>query len=104
MQSSTCAGTSWGQPPDSRMDWAKGTSKQVPLEIPLIAQKPDAEVLLWVGCAGAFDDRNKKVTYDLARLLQIAGVDFAILGQEESCTGDPARRMGAEYIYQMLAE
>ena len=104
LQNMETTGNPWGQPPDSRMDWAKGASKQVPLQIPLIAEKPDAEVLLWVGCAGAFDDRNKKVTYDFARLLQIAGVDFAILGPEESCTGDPARRMGAEYIYQMLAE
>jgi Fe-S oxidoreductase len=104
LQNMETTGNPWGQPPDSRMDWAKGTSKQDPLEVPLIAEKPDAEVLLWVGCAGAFDDRNKKVTYDFARLLQIAGVTFAILGPEESCTGDPARRMGAEYIYQMLAE
>jgi Fe-S oxidoreductase len=57
-----------------------------------------------VGCAGAFDDRNKKVVYDFAKLMQIAGVKFAVLGEEEACNGDPARRMGAEYIYQMLAE
>jgi Fe-S oxidoreductase len=104
LQNMETTGNPWGQPPDSRLDWAKGTSKQDPLEVPLITEKPNAEVLLWVGCAGAFDDRNKKVTYDFARLLQIAGVNFAVLGPEESCTGDPARRMGAEYIYQMLAE
>jgi Fe-S oxidoreductase len=97
-------GNPWGQPPQTRMDWAKGTSKQPELEIPLIADNPDAEVLFWVGCAGAFDDRNKKVVYDFARLMQLANIKFAVLGEEESCNGDPARRMGAEYIYQMLAE
>jgi Fe-S oxidoreductase len=97
-------GNPWGQPPQSRNDWMKGTSKQEPLEIPHISDKPDAEVLFWVGCAGAFDDRNKKVVYDFAKLMQIAGVSFAVLGPEESCTGDPARRAGAEYIYQMLAQ
>jgi Fe-S oxidoreductase len=61
-------------------------------------------VLFWVGCAGAFDDRNKKVVYDFAKLMQIAGVSFAVLGADEACNGDPARRMGAEYVYQMLAE
>jgi Fe-S oxidoreductase len=97
-------GNPWGQPPQSRNDWMKGTAKQEALEIPHISEAPDAEVLLWVGCAGAFDDRNKKVVYDFAKLMQIAGVRFAVLGPEESCNGDPARRMGAEYIYQMLAE
>jgi Fe-S oxidoreductase len=82
----------------------KGGRRQEELKIPHISEAPDAEVLFWVGCAGAFDDRNKKVVYDFAKLMQIAGVDFAILGGEENCNGDPARRMGAEYIYQMLAE
>lgn len=104
LQNMETTGNPWGQPPNARMDWARGTTKQEPLEIPHISNNPGAEVLLWVGCAGAFDDRNKKVTYALAALLQRAGVDFAVLGEEEVCTGDPARRMGAEYIYQMLAE
>jgi Fe-S oxidoreductase len=104
LQNMETTGNPWGQPPQSRLGWTEGTAKQKPLRIPHISANPGAEVLLWVGCAGAFDDRNKKVVYDLARLLQIAGVDFAILGQDESCTGDPARRMGAEYIYQMLAK
>lgn len=97
-------GNPWGQPPQARTEWMKGTSKQEPLEIPHISDAPDAEVLFWVGCAGAFDDRNKKVVYDFAKLMQIAGIKFAVLGPEESCTGDPARRAGAEYIYQMLAK
>ena len=58
---------------------------------------------MWVGCAGSFDDRNKKTTRALAKLLQRAGIDFAILGPSELCTGDPARRSGNEYIFQMLA-
>lgn len=97
-------GNPWGQPPQARLDWMKGTSKQEALEIPHISEAPDAEVLFWVGCAGAFDDRNKRVVYDFAKLMQIAGVRFAVLGPDENCNGDPARRMGAEYIYQMLAE
>jgi Fe-S oxidoreductase len=104
LQNMETTGNPWGQAPTMRLDWAKGSSKQEPLEIHSVSDNPDADVLLWVGCAGAFDDRNKKVTYALATLLQTAGVNFAVLGEEEACTGDPARRMGAEYIYQMLAE
>jgi Fe-S oxidoreductase len=104
LQNLETTGNPWGSAPQTRMDWAKGTAKQEELEIPLIGDTPDAEVLFWVGCAGAFDDRNKKVVYDFARLMQLANIKFAVLGEEESCNGDPARRMGAEYIYQMLAE
>ena len=104
LQNLETTGNPWGSPPQARMDWAKGSARQEELEIRHISEAPDAEVLFWVGCAGAFDDRNKKVTYDFAKLMQIAGIEFAVLGPDESCTGDPARRMGAEYIYQMLAE
>ncbi|MDQ3877741.1 MAG: heterodisulfide reductase-related iron-sulfur binding cluster [Actinomycetota bacterium] len=104
LQNMETSGNPWGQPPQARTDWTKGTSKQEPLEVPHISEAPDAEVLFWVGCAGAYDDRNKKVVYDFAKLMQIAGVKFATLGADESCNGDPARRMGAEYIYQMLAQ
>ena len=97
-------GNPWGQPPQARLEWMKGSAKQEELKIPHISEAPDADVLFWVGCAGAFDDRNKKVVYDFARLMQIAGVKFAVLGADEACNGDPARRMGAEYVYQMLAE
>lgn len=85
----------------SRMDrsaWSDG------LDIPTFAEKPDAEVLYWVGCAASYDDRAKKIARATARLLKQAGVDFAILGQEESCTGDPARRAGNEMLFAMLAE
>lgn len=85
----------------SRMDraaWSDG------LGIPTFAEKPDAQVLYWVGCAASYDDRAKKIARATARLMQQAGVDFAILGQEESCTGDPARRAGNEMLFAMLAE
>ncbi len=85
----------------SRMDraaWSDG------LGIPMMAEKPDAQVLYWVGCAASYDDRAKKIARATAKLLQAAGVDFAILGQEESCTGDPARRAGNEVLFATLAE
>jgi Fe-S oxidoreductase len=104
LQNLETTGNPWGSAPQARLEWMQGTSRQEPLDIPHISEAPDAEVLLWVGCAGAFDDRNKKVTYAFAKLLQLAGIKFATLGADESCTGDPARRMGAEYIYQMLVE
>lgn len=77
------------------------------LHVPTLAEmtqrgeKPD--VLFWVGCAGSFDDRAKKITKAFARLLQRSGVSFAVLGAEESCTGDPARRAGNEFLFQMQA-
>ncbi len=86
----------WAFPASSRADWAEG------MNIPTLQQKPDAEILFWVGCAGAFDSRYVKVTQALARLLQQAGVSFAILGVEEKCTGDSARRIGNEYLAQIL--
>lgn len=85
----------------SRMDrsaWSDG------LGIPMMSEKPDAEVLYWVGCAASYDDRAKKIARSTAKLLQAAGVDFAILGQEETCTGDPARRAGNEILFTTLAE
>ena len=88
----------WGFNPGDRAHWAQG------LDVPLISQRPDAPVLFWVGCAPSFDDRAKKSAQATAKLLKAAGVDFAILGPEESCTGDPARRAGNEYLYQILAK
>ena len=82
----------------SRTAWAAG------LDVPLLAEKGQAELLFWVGCAGAFDERAQKVTRAVARLLQAAGVDFAILGEEERCTGDVARRIGHEYLFQLQAQ
>jgi len=87
----------WGIPQSQRGDWAEGLGvRQVNGSAP--------EYLYWVGCAGSFDDRAKAVSRAVAELLQIAGVDFAILGPGELCTGDPARRAGNEFLFQTLAE
>jgi Fe-S oxidoreductase len=91
-------GNPWNISAMDRADWADG------LDIPLLSDKPDAEVLYWVGCAASYDDRAKKVARAVSKLLKKARVDFAILGTEETCTGDPARRAGNEYLFQMLAE
>ena len=90
----------WGQPASARTDWT------APVEDIRVLQPgdPAPEVLFWVGCAGAFDERAQRTTQSIARLLTAAGVDFAILGPRERCTGDPARRMGHEYLFQTLAE
>ncbi len=88
----------WGLGAEKRFDWAQG------LGVPTVADKPNAEYLYYVGCAGAFDDRNKKTTQAFARLLEKAGVDFACLGKEELCNGETARRLGNEYLYQTMAQ
>ena len=75
----------------------------VPTMAEYMAQGKKPEVLFWVGCAGSFDDRAKKITKAFAKLLNNAGVDFAVLGAEESCTGDPAKRAGNEFLFQMQA-
>ena len=87
----------WGVGFANRADWAEG------LDIPLISENQDAEYLLWVGCAGAYDDRYKKVMKDFVTILKAAGVSFAILGVEEKCCGDSARRLGNEYLFWMMA-
>jgi Fe-S oxidoreductase len=91
-------GNPWGIGADKRMDWAEG------MNVPTLDDHPDAEYLLWVGCAGAFDDRIKKQTRALVEILREGGVDFAVLGLEEGCSGDPARRSGNEMLYQMEAQ
>ncbi len=127
-------GNPWGQPRSARLDWAKGLPFEVPVAADLLAATGTArggasgangtsaatggapgadggsgaglpvDVLYWVGCAAAFDDRNRRVARAFATCLHEAGVRFAVLGEEESCSGDPARRMGNEYVYQMLAQ
>ena len=116
------AGNPWGQPKSARLDWAKG------LDVPVLgrAEAPsrrdpstpwrtifesapagdplEGRVLFWIGCAGAFDDRNRKVVRAMAQLLRQADLPFSVLGSAETCTGDPARRAGNEYLFQMLAE
>jgi Fe-S oxidoreductase len=88
--------TPWAFGHATRADWAEG------LDIPRLADVRKTDVLFWVGCAGAYDARYRKVSEAFARLLKLAGVDFAILGMEEKCNGDAARRMGNEYLAQML--
>ncbi len=95
----------WGQPPSARLDWTKGLAFPVRTvaEVQAAGELDGLEVLYWVGCAAAFDDRNRRVARAVATCLEAAGVSFAVLGQEEACTGDPARRMGNEYVFQILA-
>jgi Fe-S oxidoreductase len=88
----------YGLSHQSRADWAKD------LSVPLAADKPDAEYLYWVGCAASFDDRAKTIATALVKILKAGGVDFAILGTEEKCNGDPARRIGNEYLFQERAK
>lgn len=90
-------GNPWGLGWQTRAKWAEG------LDIPTIAQNPGAEYLFWPGCSGAMDARSRKVSAAFASLLKQAGVDFAILGNEEKCCGDSARRLGNEYVYYLLA-
>jgi Fe-S oxidoreductase/nitrate reductase gamma subunit len=95
-------GSPWAFQPSDRAEWAEG------LDIPTMAQMAERgqqpDILYWVGCMGSFDDRAKKITVAFARIMKACDISFAILGQEEHCHGDPARRMGNEYLYQMLAK
>ncbi|MGW4590672.1 (Fe-S)-binding protein [Amycolatopsis thermoflava] len=94
-------GNPWGQNAKDRMAWAEDLDFEVPV---FDGELGDTEYLFWVGCAGAFEDRAKKTTRAVAELLHIAGVKYTVLGPEESCTGDPARRAGNEFLFQMLAQ
>jgi Fe-S oxidoreductase len=93
------ANNPWGMQQGSRGDWADGLDFEVPT-----VNGTAPEYLYWVGCAGSFDERARKITQAVARVLHKAGVQFAILGPQELCNGDPARRIGNEYLFQMLAE
>jgi Fe-S oxidoreductase len=92
-------GNPWGAAPNTREDWTRNLG----FEVPRVGEGVDFEYLFWVGCAGAFEDRAKKTTRAVATLLHEAGVNFAILGDGETCTGDPARRIGNEFVFQILA-
>jgi Fe-S oxidoreductase/nitrate reductase gamma subunit len=94
------SGNPWGMSQSDRAAWTAKVD-----DVPIVdgSEPFEHEYLYWVGCAGSFDDKNQKVTQAMAKLMQRAGVDFAILGPSENCTGDPARRSGNEYIFQMLA-
>jgi len=89
----------WGKPQSDRAAWAEGLGVRV-----LEPGDPAPDVLYWVGCAASFDERARTSAESTAKLLAAAGIDFAILGPREACTGDPARRMGNEYVFQAFAE
>jgi Fe-S oxidoreductase len=93
------ASNPWGKPQSERADWAAALGVRV-----LEPGDPAPEYLYWVGCASSFDERARRTAESTAKLLQAAGVEFAILGPRESCTGDPARRIGNEYVFQAFAE
>ena len=88
----------WNMGMSTRAEWTEG------LDVPMMAEKGEAEYLWYVGCSGSFDDRGKEISKAFAKVLNAAGVDYAVLGEEEGCCGDPARRAGNEYLFQMNAE
>ena len=88
----------WGFGSATKGDWAEG------LDIKTLSQDSNVDILYWVGCAGSFDDRGKKVSTAMVKILRATGINFGILGQEENCCGDQARRLGNEYMFQMLAQ
>ena len=90
-------GNPWNVSPDSRLEWAEG------LPVPTVAQNPNFEILYWVGCAPATDPRARKTARALVQVLNAAGVNFAVLGKQERCTGDSARRSGNEFLFSQLA-
>jgi len=91
-------GNPWGLSPQDRENWMEGSN------VPLMREKKSAEVLYWAGCSGAYDTRGREISQSVTNIMDKAGIDYACLGNEETCTGDSARRMGNEYLFQMLAE
>jgi Fe-S oxidoreductase len=98
------AGNPWGMPSRMRTEWTKDLGFKVPVLGEDVEDASELDYVFWVGCAGSLDDKAVKTTKAVAELLNIAGVNYAILGQAETCTGDPARRMGNEFVFQMLAQ
>ncbi|MEO6163964.1 MAG: (Fe-S)-binding protein [Candidatus Binatia bacterium] len=94
------AGNPFGMPVEERVAW----TKDLPFPVPTLADKPDPEVLYWVGCAVAFDPRAQKIAQSMATIFNAAGLDWAVLGKDEKCTGDTARRTGNEYLFVQMAE
>ena len=91
-------GNPWGLSPQDRENWMDG------LDVPLMREKKNTEVLYWAGCSGAYDSRGREISQSVAKILNEAKVDYACLGNEETCTGDSARRIGNEYLFQTMAE
>jgi Fe-S oxidoreductase/nitrate reductase gamma subunit len=88
----------YGKPQSERMDWAAG------LDVPTVESNPNFDCLFWVGCAAAYDSRTQKVARAIVQLFQKANINFAVLGKKEKCSGDPARRLGEEFLFQQLAQ
>ena len=97
LQKTQRSGNPWGLPAEDRFAWAEG------LTVPTVAENPDFEILYWVGCAASYDRRIQRVARSVVQLLHAANVSFAVLGSEEKCTGESARRMGDEFLFQELA-
>jgi Fe-S oxidoreductase len=95
-------GNPWGQPPTDRFAWSN--SLPAGLEVPLMADRRAVDILYWVGCAGSFDPNGQKTTLAMIKILRAAGVDFGVLGDEEFCNCEWARRAGNEYLYQLVTE
>ena len=95
-------GNPWNEHPTARMEWAKGLD--VPIMADLAEEGKRVDYLFWVGCSAAYDPRNTKIAQSMVKILQSAGISYAVLGEEERCTGDPARRMGQEYLFSVQAE
>jgi len=91
-------GNPWGLSPQDRENWMDG------LDVPLMREKKNTEVLYWAGCSGAYDSRGREISQSVAKILNEANIDYACLGNEENCTGDSARRIGNEYLFQTMAE
>ena len=91
-------GNPWGLSPQDRENWMDG------LDVPLMREKKNTEVLYWAGCSGAYDSRGREISQSVAKILNEANIDYACLGNEETCTGDSARRIGNEYLFQTMAE
>ena len=94
------AGNPFGMAAEERLAWAK----DLPFPVPTLEQKAEPEILYWVGCAVAFDPRAQKIARSMAEILNAAGMDWAVIGKEEKCTGDTARRTGNEYLFAQMAE
>ena len=91
-------GNPWGLSPQDRENWMDG------LDVPLMREKKNTDVLYWAGCSGAYDSRGREISQSVAKILNEANIDYACLGNEETCTGDSARRIGNEYLFQTMAE
>ncbi len=98
LQVTSQAGNPWGLPAADRLKWAESAG----LDVPIMADKKRADVLYWVGCAGAYDPRNQNISRAMIKILEAANIDYAVLGTEETCTGDSARRMGEEYLFETM--